>query len=206
MKRIQDNIRTPNTHEWALRFIKKSIKNSGKIQTLKFIETRYLYHVSPKVSWDTKFEGSNWKIVFRYAKITEVTWSAIMRISNGVWYSYSIPKNVKSNEKNSSYHVDNDDWLMEGRTDKPGWIPYTPHPPKNFVVWGIMNCPNCSSEWSISLYLLPWWAKLSKYALWSNLLFSLWWPLILDEPASSPRACVKHLKTCKTGGLRKKST
>ena len=97
------------------------------------------------------------------------------------------------------------DWWRDGQTNR-GESRIPPTPQKNFVVWGIMNCPNCSSEWSISLYLLPWWAKLSKYALRSNLLFSLWWPLILDEPASSPRACVKHLKTCKTGGLRKKST
>ena len=38
---------TPNTHERAPRFIKKSVKNSGKIQIFKFSKTQDLYHVSP---------------------------------------------------------------------------------------------------------------------------------------------------------------
>ena len=40
-------VRTPNTHERAPRFIKKGVKNSGKIQIFKFSKTQDLYHVSP---------------------------------------------------------------------------------------------------------------------------------------------------------------
>ena len=38
---------TPNTHERTPRFIKKSVKNSGKIHIFKFSKTQDLYHVSP---------------------------------------------------------------------------------------------------------------------------------------------------------------
>ena len=70
----------------------------------------------PELSKHTKFEGSNWKID---------TWPAIMHIFNEVWCSYSIPSKIltqvtytkqklKSDEKNSSYHLDIDG----GRTDR----------------------------------------------------------------------------------------
>ena len=47
IKTSQVIVRTPNTHERAPRFVKKSIKNSGKIQIFKFSKTQDLYHVSP---------------------------------------------------------------------------------------------------------------------------------------------------------------
>ena len=43
MKTIQVIFRTPSTHDRAPRFIKKSVKNSGKIQILKFSKHRTLY-------------------------------------------------------------------------------------------------------------------------------------------------------------------
>ena len=44
-----------------------------------------------KVSWHTKFEGSNWISDFSNVKYAQVTWSAIIRISKEVrcWYSIS---------------------------------------------------------------------------------------------------------------------
>ena len=46
IKTSQVIVRTPNTLERAPRFIKKSVKNSGKIQIFKFSKTQDLYHVS----------------------------------------------------------------------------------------------------------------------------------------------------------------
>ena len=73
----------------------------------------------PELSKHTKFEGSNWKID---------TWSAIMHIFNEVWCSYSIPSKIltqvtytkqklKSDEKNSNYHLDIDGGQTDRRTD-----------------------------------------------------------------------------------------
>ena len=47
IKTSQVIVRTPNTHERTPRFIKKSVKNSGKIHIFKFSKTQDLYHVSP---------------------------------------------------------------------------------------------------------------------------------------------------------------
>ena len=78
----------------------------------------------PELSKHTKFEGSNWKID---------TWPAIMHIFNEVWCSNSIPSKIltqvtynkqklKSDEKNSSYHLDIDggrtDRWTDGKTDR----------------------------------------------------------------------------------------
>ena len=47
IKTTQVIVRTPNTHERAPRFIKKSARNSAKIQIFKLSKTQDLYHVSP---------------------------------------------------------------------------------------------------------------------------------------------------------------
>ena len=63
MKTIQVIVRTPRTHDWAHRFINKSVKHGGKYKYWN------IYITCPyKVSLNIEFEGSSWKIDFRNAK------------------------------------------------------------------------------------------------------------------------------------------
>ena len=129
MKSIQVIVRTPSTHDWAPRFIKRSLKNSGKIQILKLSKTQYLYYVSPS----GLFQYKAWRLWLQNllqecqkclsdmtSHYAHIQWG-MMLIFNPIQDLHPsdtyTEKKLKSDEKNFSYHLDTNRGRMDGQTD-----------------------------------------------------------------------------------------
>ena len=139
-------VRTPSTHDRATRFIKKSIKHSGKIQVLKFSKTRDLY-VSPLCL----SECTGWRpwLENGLQECQKITWPTSMHIFNEVWCSYPIPSKIFTQvihiQKNLSpmkgiqviIRIPTVDGRTDGQTDgrTNRWIKYTPSSTSLHGVW-----------------------------------------------------------------------